>query len=106
MSKNSEYFKKWYDSNKEVQYQRIKDRKEKIKQEVRDFKESKPCADCGVSYHHFIMDFDHRDGDEKEYSISSIINSGSRNKIWNEIEKCDLVCANCHRARTWSRYKI
>lgn len=104
MSKNSEYFKKWYHANKEVQHKRIKDRKNLIKNEVRAYKESNPCVDCGILYHHFVMDFDHIDPNTKTNNISSIINSGSRNKIWEEITKCELVCANCHRARTWTRY--
>jgi hypothetical protein len=104
MSKNSEYFKKWYEQNKEIQYQRIQDRKKRIRDEVREYKESSPCMDCNISYPHFVMDFDHREPHKKEYNISSIINSGSIKKIWTEIKKCDLVCANCHRLRTWNRY--
>jgi len=103
MSKNSEYFKKWYEQNKKVQYQRIQDRKDRIRDEVRAYKESKPCMDCGVSYPYFVMDFDHRDPTEKEYNLAAIIRSGSYKRIWSEIEKCDVVCANCHRLRTHSK---
>ena len=102
--KNAEYFRKWYSENKDVQMQRVKDRKNKIRDEVRAYKESKPCMDCGKFYPHIVMDFDHREPQDKSYNISSVINGGSMKKIWSEIEKCDLVCSNCHRLRTWDRY--
>lgn len=57
-----------------------------------------PCADCGKTYPYFVMDFDHR-GD-KDRSVSKMM-TRSLAKILAEIEKCDLVCANCHRVRTF-----
>ena len=51
------------------------------------------------------MDFDHlRD---KKMNVSRMINSPySLEEIINEISKCDLLCANCHRRRTWNRGHI
>lgn len=61
-----------------------------------------PCVDCGNSYMPFAMDFDHRF--DKEFNIS---NAGrittSIERILKEIAKCDLVCATCHRIRTFNR---
>lgn len=59
--------------------------------------------DCRVQYQPYVMDFDHRDRKVKVASINQMINlhSYSKNKILEEIEKCDLVCANCHRIRTY-----
>lgn len=61
--------------------------------------------DCGEIYPPWVMDFDHRDGEVKIRSISymAIGNTSSFAKIKQEIAKCDLVCANCHRQRTYSR---
>ncbi|MDD5147313.1 MAG: hypothetical protein PHV63_02045 [Candidatus Daviesbacteria bacterium] len=66
---------------------------------------NKPCADCGKIYPPWVMDFDHRDGELKVGSISflAIHNTSNFEKIKNEMEKCDLVCANCHRQRTHVR---
>ena len=57
------------------------------------------CLDCNVSYPPYVLDFDHvRD---KEFGISRAIQNGtSLDKIVKEIEKCEIVCANCHRIRT------
>lgn len=61
-----------------------------------------PCADCGVKYPPYIMDFDHRNPDEKLFQIGS--NSTlSIERILTEISKCDVVCSNCHRERTWGQ---
>lgn len=59
-----------------------------------------PCVDCQKTYHPCQMDFDHVKG-EKDYSVSKMRMANSA--ILNEIAKCDLVCANCHRLRTFLR---
>lgn len=58
-----------------------------------------PCADCGVRYPHFVMDFDHRPNEAKSFLLG---NARCRKiaDIEAEIRKCDVVCANCHRFRT------
>ena len=60
-----------------------------------------PCMDCGQKFDPVCMDFDHVRG-EKKWSIAVGIR---RAKPWSEIEeeidKCELVCSNCHRVRTW-----
>lgn len=60
-----------------------------------------PCKDCGVQYPWYVMEFDHRDGRNDNTRNVTGIRSIKRLKI--ELEKCDLVCANCHRARTYFR---
>lgn len=67
---------------------------------------SKPCADCGVSYPPYVMDFDHRPGTGKSFQISSSVVGGrSLATVQAEIDKCDLVCSNCHRERTFGRIR-
>ena len=64
---------------------------------------SRPCADCGVQYPYYVMDFDHRDGEEKLFELNSVARK-TITGILREIEKCDVVCANCHRERTQRRW--
>lgn len=59
--------------------------------------------DCGVTYPWYVMDFDHRDGESKTDIVSRIANVGAAKRLREEIAKCDLVCANCHRVRTFTR---
>lgn len=62
----------------------------------------KPCLDCGVKYPHYIMEFDHREGEVKLANVSTMINNSIKVMI-AETKKCDLVCSNCHQERTWQR---
>jgi hypothetical protein len=61
----------------------------------------RPCKDCGVRYPAYIMDFHHVRG-RKLFGISAGIRRSPRAVI-REIKKCDLICANCHRERTWGQ---
>ncbi len=71
---------------------------------VSSIKKDKPCQDCGKIYPPCAMDFDHREGEIKVNSISYLARRSSSIKvIKQEIEKCDLVCAVCHRVRTYNR---
>lgn len=60
-----------------------------------------PCTDCRETFPAPCMDFDHVRG-EKTIDISDLV--GCRlDRLIAELEKCELVCANCHRLRTWRR---
>ncbi len=61
-----------------------------------------PCVDCGISYPYYVMDFDHRE--EKTTEINKLVKGGpSLKTLQKEIDKCDVVCSNCHRIRTFNR---
>ena len=65
---------------------------------------NRPCIDCGGVFHPECMDFDHMDHDEKELCISAMYRRNfSREKILAEVDKCEVVCSNCHRMRTKAR---
>lgn len=60
-----------------------------------------PCADCGGIFPPWVMDFDHVRG-EKLFNLSHSLKIGVA-RMLAEAAKCDLVCANCHRQRTWGK---
>lgn len=60
------------------------------------------CVDCGYKAHAEALDFDHRDPKAKVFSISKR-KWAKWEQLEEEIKKCDLVCANCHRVRTAQR---
>lgn len=66
---------------------------------------ARPCADCGIQYPYYVMDFDHRDAEDKSFIISDVFRA-TRTSLLREIEKCDVVCANCHRKRTYKRLML
>lgn len=60
--------------------------------------------DCGGSFDPYVMDFDHRDGEEKCFNVSAAIPMGLNiGRVLEEVAKCDVVCSNCHRMRTKRR---
>lgn len=99
------YHRNWYLENRERQLQRMSETrpayKARIAAQVNRLKD-RPCADCGLRYPPFVMDFDHVSGD-KRFNVGDIRGGGAMDRILAEIAKCDVVCANCHRLRTHSR---
>jgi hypothetical protein len=64
------------------------------------------CVDCGNIYSPCAMDFDHKDPKEKVSNVSILVGQLiAWDRVQAEIKKCDLVCANCHRLRTYKESK-
>lgn len=77
-------------------------RRQEQRKWISKLKEESPCVDCGTHYPAVCMDFDHLPGKGKTGNVGRM--PGKTNKeIRQEIEKCEIVCANCHRLRTWNR---
>ena len=55
------------------------------------------CEDCGYSRCVAALEFHHRDASTKEFGIGNF--DGSLHRLIAETQKCDLLCANCHRLR-------
>lgn len=73
------------------------------RQFIHETKHNKPCVDCHEIFPHYILDFDHLPGFEKKFNVSNASNASSLQAIQDEVKKCELVCANCHRHRTFMR---
>lgn len=71
--------------------------------EVNALKEAFPCIDCKKRHPFWVMQFDHLPGSVKKGTISRMIRAGRRESVFEEIKKCELVCANCHATRTYNR---
>jgi hypothetical protein len=103
IAKRREAHKRYYLKNKSLYITKNINRRKGLAKFVLELKQ-KPCYDCGVQYPHYVMDFDHTGKKEKLDSIARLARNGfSQKKILEEIEKCDLVCSNCHRERTHKR---
>jgi hypothetical protein len=76
---------------------------EKKIEEVRKYKLEKGCIDCGYNLHPEALEFDHKPNSDKLFNIGEKLGSYSMEKIWEEINKCEVVCANCHAIRTANR---
>jgi len=94
--------KRWYEENKQVYLDRNKRLYEEKRARLTELKNA-PCADCGLRYPPFVMDFDHREDVEKLGNVGALLRKWSWKRLLTEIEKCDIVCANCHRVRSARR---
>ena len=97
------YQTEWHAKNRKKHNAQIRIAGEARIDWVRSLKE-KPCTDCKKVYHYCAMDFDHRPGEKKDFNLNRV-KTYSLKKLHAEIAKCDLVCANCHRIRTFKRIK-
>jgi hypothetical protein len=97
---HSAYHREHYLANKPRYVAQAHARKEKLYLErtryLLEFFASHPCRDCGEE-DPVVLEFDHL-GD-KEFNIGSALPYRNWQSILDEIEKCDVVCRNCHRRR-------
>ena len=94
---------------KRAEYERERQakRREAGKQYVDDLKRMTPCADCGLQLEPWQMDFDHLGEVYKRRDVATLVNQGrTLGVIKAEIAKCELVCVNCHRQRTYERGRV
>jgi hypothetical protein len=68
----------------------------KKKKELVQYKGGK-CQKCGYNKCITALEFHHRNPEEKDFSISWAIGNMSFSELLLEVEKCDLVCSNCHK---------
>ena len=67
---------------------------------------SQPCLDCGIQYPPYVMQLDHVRGDKKFQLSAAVRITFDLGKIQEEINKCEVVCANCHAERTHQRMEV
>ena len=89
--------RKYYAEHKKQEKARRKINESKHLEEWFAYKDTLECLVCGEA-RGYVLEFHHRDPSKKENTIASI---RKRYKNWqsvlDEIEKCDVLCANCHR---------
>lgn len=77
-------------------YELLRNRRYRIKDLLVEYKGSK-CQICGYNKCLSALEFHHLDPNEKDFNISSNMKYANLEKLKKEVDKCILVCANCHR---------
>ena len=72
---------------------------------LREMKTGKACTDCGGVFPPEAMQWDHLPGTIKLGTISKSMRGLRPKLIFEELAKCELVCANCHAIRTYKRLR-
>lgn len=95
------YLQEHYKQNKTEYKGRSKRDRSKTYSKFREFVTSMKlaCAECGEN-HPAVLDFHHTDPSTKEANPSQI---SSKTKFLKEIEKCIVLCSNCHRKLHWNQ---
>ena len=97
------YDREYHQSNRIRRQEQVRARRKRLQAWNNALKASAPCADCGGFFHPMAMTWDHLPGNEKVDEVSNLVKAGKTLQARNEIEKCELVCANCHAVRSYDR---
>ena len=94
-------WRKWYRANAKRKLGWQARRRDEIRAWWRELKSTKPCKRCGESDPDCLQ-FHHRDPRSKKMTLARAVNGAwSRERILEEVEKCDVLCANCHLKHHW-----
>ena len=76
--------------------QAVAKRRKEIRLKAINYLDGK-CLRCGYNKYPEVLEFHHRNPEEKEFNVSAKGHCRSWERVKKEIEKCNLICANCHR---------
>ncbi len=102
------FVKNHYNSNKEYYLKKARRRNIEVKSQIvnylREYFLTHPCIDCGES-DITVLEFDHTGSEPKFKAVSHLITGGyAFDIIQEEIKKCEVRCANCHRRKTAKQF--
>jgi len=102
------YYATHYNKYKHAYRIRAKLRREKLKIEFRknmlEYLSDKTCKDCGESDIR-VLELDHIDPKQKHFTVSQAVRLGyGWEDVVREINKCQVLCANCHKRRTAQQF--
>ncbi len=91
-----QYKRRWYQENKAKHISYVRKREVGMETWFRGYKETLSCEICGENYP-ACLDFHHIDPSRKKFSVSAKRDRPSLKQLQEEIAKCQVLCANCHR---------
>lgn len=96
LEKNREYHRQYYQANKVKRLEQNKKWEDKKRKEFKEYKEKLVCLHCGEN-DPICLEFHHLDPSKKDVNVSIVVGRWSTKKIKEEINKCVVLCANCHK---------
>lgn len=94
--KAREYSKKHYEENKADIIEVSRVNKNKARAAWQEYKKSLSCESCGQN-HPATLDFHHIVMEESNRKVNVLTTKGQYAAAREEIKKCMVLCANCHR---------
>jgi hypothetical protein len=95
--------RKHYEQNREELLIKATIRRRQLREQWEIFKRTLKCTTCGFS-HPAALDFHHEDPSKKEAHIHRLLKNGINEKLSKELEKCIVLCANCHRIHHYDEW--
>lgn len=94
----------YYEANKEYERasarKRMRERRQRTRDWLLEYLKTHPCVDCGET-DLVVLEFDHVKG-VKSFQIGDAISKGiNLKRVQDEVGKCEVRCANCHRIKTY-----
>ena len=98
--KVKEQKKNWAMANKELVNHYSKNHRDTRREFLDIIKLEEGCQTCGYNGHPRALQFDHINPAEKLFTIADLLTC-SMDKLLTELEKCRVLCANCHSIHSW-----
>jgi hypothetical protein len=95
-TKQKTYVNTYYEKNKATVIAASAASAKAYKDQWRSFKATLSCVQCGQN-HPATFDFHHVDSSTKEESVNKLIKNRAFKRAMEEVKKCVVLCANCHR---------
>ena len=93
--KHKDWYKKYYQKNKEKIFEQRKERNMEIVEDFRRYKMNIGCSNCGYDKYGDVLEFHHVG--KKEHKMTAMFRHYKLVKFREERKKCILLCANCHK---------
>jgi len=93
-----------YKKHKALVISRNNIRKKRVRVEWEEFKQTLSCIKCGES-HSAILDFHHINPSDSDKKVHRLTANGAYKQAREEIKKCVVLCANCHRKEHYNQRK-
>ena len=93
---NREWRRKYREANREKLNKEQRDRIKRGRDWWAEYRSRMSCSVCGEN-HHACLDFHHTNPEEKEFRIGDKVGLWKHERIVKEVEKCVVLCSNCHK---------
>jgi hypothetical protein len=95
------YLRQYYQEHSDQYIEKTLQRQWSSREFVLQLKKELSCSRCGIADWR-VLDFHHIDRSTKDFTIQQLTRKGyGRERILQEIAKCEVLCANCHRIVHW-----
>lgn len=104
IARRREFARQWYGQHRKMMQERAWHNRQTWLTYAKDVKGGM-CTACGITDYR-LLEFDHRDENDKEFTIAQIYmpknpSMEQQQIFWSEVNKCRLLCGNCHKLRSW-----